>query len=59
MPTDLKDPKSGMNYFTAATILARQVLAGVPIEKVQKVPFWENMYSKAAQGRSDGDPGCL
>ena len=48
MPTDLKDPKSGMNYFTAATILAQQVVAGVPTANVQKVPFWENLYSKAA-----------
>jgi hypothetical protein len=48
MPTDLKDPKSGQSYFQAATILARQVEAGVPVANVQKVPFWENMYSKAA-----------
>jgi hypothetical protein len=48
MPTNLKDPKSGMTYFDAATILARQVVAGVPVANVQKVPFWENLYSKAA-----------
>ncbi|HEY2015916.1 MAG TPA: carboxypeptidase regulatory-like domain-containing protein [Bryobacteraceae bacterium] len=48
MPTNLKDPKSGMAYFEAATILARQVVAGVPTANVQKVPFWENLYSKAA-----------
>jgi hypothetical protein len=48
MPTNLKDPKSGMSYFEAATILARQAAAGVPAANVQKVPFWENFYSKAA-----------
>jgi len=48
MPTDLKDPKSGQTYFEAASILARQVNAGVATANVQKVPFWENMYSKAA-----------
>ncbi|MBI5280488.1 MAG: carboxypeptidase regulatory-like domain-containing protein [Candidatus Solibacter usitatus] len=48
MPTDLKDPKSGMTYFEAATILARQVNAGVATANVQKVPYWENLYSKAA-----------
>ena len=48
MPTDLVDPKSGVNYFTAASILARQVNAGVPVANVQKVPYWENLYSKAA-----------
>ncbi|MBI4904138.1 MAG: carboxypeptidase regulatory-like domain-containing protein [Acidobacteria bacterium] len=48
MPTDLVDPKTGMNYFTAATILARQVNAGVPVANVAKVPYWENLYSKVA-----------
>lgn len=48
MPTDLKDPKSGATYFQAATVLAQQVVAGVPTANVQKVPYWENLYSKAA-----------
>lgn len=50
MPTDLKDPKSGQTYFQAASILAQQVLDGVPVGNVQKVPFWENMFSKVATG---------
>ena len=48
MPTDMKDPKSGQSYFQAATILARQAVASVPVTSVEKVPFWENLYSKAA-----------
>jgi hypothetical protein len=48
MPTNLKDPKSGMTYFQAATILARQAVNGVPTASVQPVPYWENLYSKAA-----------
>jgi len=48
MPTNLSDPKSGMTYFEAATILARQAVAGAPVAAVQKVPYWENLYSKAA-----------
>lgn len=48
MPTNIWDPKSGMSYFDAATILARQVVARVPVANVQKVPYWENLYSKAA-----------
>ncbi len=50
MPTNLKDPQSGMTYFQAATILARQAVAGVAAANVQKVPYWENLYSKAAGG---------
>jgi hypothetical protein len=48
MATDLKDPKSGQTYFEAATILARQAVNRVPVANVQKVPFWENLYNKAA-----------
>ncbi|MGJ5816974.1 carboxypeptidase regulatory-like domain-containing protein [Paludibaculum fermentans] len=48
MPTDLKDPKSGQTYFQAGSILAQQVLNDVPTSSVQKVPFWENMFSKIA-----------
>ncbi len=50
MPTNLRDPKSGMTYFQAATILARQAVAGVATANVQAVPYWENMFSKAAAG---------
>jgi hypothetical protein len=48
MPTDLKDPKSGMTYFQAATIISRLAVANTPVANVEKVPFWENFYSKAA-----------
>ncbi len=50
MPTNLKDPKSGVDYFTAATILARQVANDVPTSQVQKVPYWENLFSNIAYG---------
>ncbi len=50
MPTNLKDPKSGTDYFTAATVLARQVVKEVPTSEVQKVPYWENLYSNIAYG---------
>ncbi len=48
MPTDLKDTTSGTTYFEAATVLARQVNAGVDTANVAKVPFWENMWPGAA-----------
>ncbi len=48
MPTDLKDPKSGLTYFEAATMLTKQVLADVPTENVQKVAYWENLYPHMA-----------
>lgn len=48
MPTNLTDPKSKMDYFTAATLLAKQYRAGVPIQNIKPIPYWENIYSSAA-----------
>ncbi len=44
MPLNLVDPISGMDYFTAATLLVKQIEQGVPISAVQNIPYWENMY---------------
>ena len=65
MPADLWDPKSHMDYFTAATILAKQYRAGVPIQNVQKLAYWEDIYPAAAGpaatqvGGECGSPGAL
>jgi hypothetical protein len=48
MPADLWDPASKMDYFTAATLLAKQYRAGVPIQNVQPIPYWEHIYPAAA-----------
>jgi hypothetical protein len=48
MPTNLVDKKSGQTYFQAAQALAIQARNGVPIEQVQPVPFWENIFPDAA-----------
>jgi len=50
MPTNLVDPQSGMDYFTAATQLALHVRARTPVAQVGRIPFWENFYSNAAGG---------
>ena len=48
MPANLFDPKSGMSYFQAATLLAQQYRQGVPISSVAPIPFWENVFPGAA-----------
>jgi hypothetical protein len=48
MPLNLVDPASGMSYFQAATALATQYRAGTPIQNVQPIPYWENMFPGAA-----------
>jgi len=50
MPLNLVDPASGMDYFSAAQLLARLDLAGTPVNKVPKIPFWENIFPGYAGG---------
>ncbi len=47
-PVDMHDPKSGMTFYTAATILAKDTQAGVPVQKVAPIPFWQNFFPLAA-----------
>ena len=49
-PLDLRDPKSGMDYFTAAQLLAKQYESGNPptTTAVKSIPFWEDMFPGAA-----------
>jgi hypothetical protein len=48
MPTNLRDPQSGQTYFQAATQLAQYLQAGGTVAGTPKIPFFENMWSKAA-----------
>ena len=48
MPADLWDTQSKTDYFSAATQLAKQYRAGVPIQNVQPIPYWEHIYPAAA-----------
>jgi hypothetical protein len=51
MPTDLVDPKSGQDYFSAMTQLAQEVdFQGVTIANLQPIPFFQDMWSTAAAG---------
>jgi hypothetical protein len=47
-PLDLVDPKSGQDYFSAATQLSKQKSAGVA--GVAAIPYFENMFPYAASG---------
>jgi hypothetical protein len=46
MPTNLRDPKSGMTYFEAAELTARLVTTPGfdPAATPTAIPFWENMF---------------
>ncbi len=48
MPTNMRDPVSGMRYFEAATQLALLAKANTPTAQVPRIPFWENLFPGAA-----------
>ncbi len=56
MPLNLVDPKSGMDYFTAAqTIIKATQAAGIPAGAapsayavIPNLPYWENLFPEAA-----------
>ena len=59
MPLDIRDPKSGMDYFTAATMLTKAGENGVPIQNLAPIPFWENIFPGAKGTFLDNtDLGC-
>lgn len=47
-PLDLVDPKTGVDYFTAATQLSKLGYSGATT--VAPIPYWENLWPGAAQG---------
>jgi hypothetical protein len=52
MPVNLKDPSSGMDYFTAATLFSKAFYAGATT--VSPIPYWEHLFSGAAGTCGDG-----
>jgi hypothetical protein len=49
-PTDLGDPKSGSDYFTAEKQLDKLNDAGTKVTSVPKIAYWENMFPWMAGG---------
>jgi hypothetical protein len=47
-PLDLVDPKSHMDYFTAARMLSGAAYAGKSESTMTKIPYWEDLFPQAA-----------
>jgi hypothetical protein len=47
-PLNLVDPKSGTTYFQAADIFSKNAAAGTPINNIQPIRYWEDMFPQAA-----------
>jgi hypothetical protein len=55
-PLDIRDPQSGIDFFSAATMFAKSTEAQVPIQKMTPIPFWEHIFPLAAGPRKPN--GC-
>ena len=54
-PLDLVDPKSGMDYYTAGTMMSQFVDQGRT--DVPTIPYWENLFPGAAGASGGGAEG--
>jgi hypothetical protein len=43
-PMNLRDPKSGMDLYTATKMIAAATQAGTLVQNMQPVPYWENLF---------------
>jgi hypothetical protein len=52
-PVNLRDPKSGTDYFTAARMLEQAALNKVDVNTFGKnpIPYWQNVFPQAAAAR--------
>ncbi|MGI8743087.1 MAG: carboxypeptidase regulatory-like domain-containing protein [Bryobacteraceae bacterium] len=55
-PGNLVDPKSGMDWYTAATILEKLRAAQTPLSQIRPIPYFENLFPAFATNKSS--PGC-
>ena len=58
-PLDIRDPKSGVDYFQAATQLVKLANANTPESSVQPIAYWEDLFPGAAgpSGITGAAPG--
>ena len=63
-PLNIKDPKSGIDYNTAATVLSKLYRAGTPISQVTSqsvgatAAYWQNLIPPSSTGYSNFVPNC-
>ncbi len=46
-PMNLRDPKSGMDLYTAARLIAYAAQKGVPVQNMAAIPYWQNLFPLA------------
>lgn len=54
MPLNIVDPKSGMDYFTAASELVKLIETNTPVSQVKPIAYWENLFPTAGKNVGGG-----
>jgi len=57
MPNNLRDPKTDMTWYQAATLVEQQRRAGVPIGSVATIPYFDNLWGAGNIADSFYGPG--
>lgn len=53
---DLRDPKSGMDWYTAGTILEKQRQKGIDTSQIASIPFFDNLFPANLVDLFNNDP---
>jgi Carboxypeptidase regulatory-like domain len=53
---DIRDPKSGMDWYTAGTILEKQRQKGVDTSQIASIPFFDNLFPANLVSLFNNDP---
>jgi hypothetical protein len=56
---DTVDPKSGMDWYTAGTMLEKQRQAGTPTSAIAPIAFFENLFPASLATILNADFGCF
>lgn len=56
MIRDIRDPRSGLSYNQAGTMLEKQLQANVPATQITSIPFYDNMWAPGTLGPIFGCP---
>jgi hypothetical protein len=53
---DVRDPKSGMDWYMAGTILEKQRQQGIPTSQIASLPFFDNLFPANLVALFNSDP---
>ena len=58
-PLNLHDPKSGMDLYTATRMIANAVQQGVPVQNLNKIPYFEDLFPLNAHMQVPVNTSCV